>query len=191
MPSKFQPGAAAYTKDGRRYVVDEVEGGMVYCSSPGGAETEFPEAQLMNEAEWSTRSGGRKEMLYARLKQSRIYAPYKGSLDRAAAEQLLAKAERVKPGILDFTAFMAARRVMEEADAPDFVAALSIVKCREIFDAAQPQTRATLLAGLIGSPIDVVIGAVALGDNLMRAMIDKGLASSAVSYEEFSTRRRQ
>jgi hypothetical protein len=191
MASKFKPGAAAYAKDGRRYVVDEVEDGMVYCTSPGGGETEFPEAQLMNEAEWSTRSGGRKEMLYARLKQARAYAPYKGNLDRAASEQLLAKAERVVPGILDFTAFMVARRVMEEADAPDFVAALSIVKCREVFDAAAPETRATLLAGLIGSPPDVVVGAGRLGDNLIRAMIEKGLATSAVSYEEFSTRRRQ
>ena len=191
MPSKFQPGAAAYTKDGRRYVVDEVEGGMVYCSSSGGAETEFPEAQLMNEAEWSTRSGGRKEMLYARLKQSRAYAPFKGSLDAAAAEQLLAKAERVKPGILDFTAFMVARRVMEEADAPDFVAALSIVKCRAIFDAAPPESRAVLLAGMVGSPPHVLVGAADLGDNLLRAMLAKAGAAGSVSFEEFGTRRRR
>lgn len=191
MPPRFRAGAAAYAKDGRRYVVDEVADGVVYCSSPGGAETEFAESQLMNEAEWSARSGGRPEMLYGRLRQARAYAPYKGPLDRAGAEQLLAKAERLFPGILDFTSFTVASRVMSETGNQDFVPELSIVKCRAIFDAAVPETRASLLAGLVGAPPDRLVSASRLGDNLMRAMIDKGLEASAVSFEDFRARRRQ
>src|SRR4051812_13912504 len=105
MPARFQAGGAAYAKDGRRYVVEDVADGLVYCVAPGGAETEFPEAQLMNEAEWAARSAGRRDTLYSRIKQSKAYGPYKGKLDRAGAEQLLVKAENTVPGILDFTAF--------------------------------------------------------------------------------------
>ena len=50
MTDRFPPGAVAYAKDGRRYVVDEVADGLAYCTAPGGAETEFPETQLMTEA---------------------------------------------------------------------------------------------------------------------------------------------
>jgi hypothetical protein len=191
MPPRFQPGAVAYAKDGRRYTVEDVADGLVYCTSAAGAETEFPESQLMNAAEWSARTGGRRDMLYGRLKQAPAYARYKGPLERAGSEQLLAKAERVMPGILDFTAFSVACQIMTTTGDQDFVPELSIVRCREIFDAAAPETRATLLAGVIGAAPDMLVGASRLGDNLMRAMIEKGLESSAVSFDEFSGRRRQ
>jgi hypothetical protein len=37
MADKFRPGDAVYAKDGRRYIVDEFDDGIVYCSSPSGA----------------------------------------------------------------------------------------------------------------------------------------------------------
>jgi hypothetical protein len=191
MPPRFRPGAAAYAKDGRRYTVEEVEGGIVYCASESGAEAEFPEAQLMTATEWAGRSGGRPEMLYGQIKQARDYAPYRGPLARAEAEALLAKAERLHPGLLDFAAFTVARRAVEAGGNADFVAELSIKKCRAIFEAAAPPIRASILAGLLGAPADRLASAARLGDNLLRAMIDKGLAEGGGGFDEFHARRRQ
>jgi hypothetical protein len=187
--TRFSPGAAAYAKDGRHYVVDEVADGMVYCTAPGGAETEFPETQLMNEAEWATRTGGRREMLYTRLKQAKAYGPYKGVLDRAGAARLLAKAEQLFPGILDFVAFYVASRALSENGDGSFISELSIIKCREIFDGAPADTRAAMLAGMVGAAPDKIVSAAALGDNLTRAMIEKGL--DAAAFDAFGSRRRQ
>ena len=189
MATRFSPGAVAYAKDGRHYVVDEVAGGMVYCTAPGGAETEFPDAQLMTEAEWAARTGGRREMLYTRLKQAKAYGPYKGNLDRAGAQKLLAKAEQLFPGILDFAAFYIASRALAENGDQSFIPELSIIKSREIFDATMPETRAALLAALLGAAPEKMVSAAGLGDNLTRAMIDKGL--DAAAFEAFGSRRRQ
>lgn len=191
MASRFRPGAAAYAKDGTRYVVEAVDGGLVYCSASGGAEMEFPEAQLLTEAEWAGRSGGRRDMVYARLKRAPEYAQYRGKIDRDASERLLAKADSLRPGILDFTAFTIAGRIAAEGGSADIVSELSIVKCREIFDAAPPESRAAALAALIGTPAETLLGAVRLGDNLMRAMLDKGLDARLASFEAFSARPRR
>ncbi len=191
MPPRFKPGAAAYAKDGRRYVVEDIDDGVVYCRSDGGAETEFAEAQLLNEQEWAARAGDRTDRLYGAVRQSKAYAPYKGKLSRAAAERLLAKADRLVPGILDYVAFVLAERALGEAGLGTAVAELSIVKCREIYDAAPPESRAAMLAGLIGSPPDILVGAVELGDNLLRAMIQKAATAGSVSFEAFGARRRR
>jgi hypothetical protein len=191
MAARFYRGATAYAKDGRSYVVDEVEGGIVYCSASNGTETEFPEAALLNEAEWDARSDGRRDVSYARLKQSRAYTTSAGKLDRAACERLLAKIEPLSPGILDFAAFTVATRIMEEHGDRDLVSGLSIVKCRAIFDAAAPEIRATLLADILATPAGVLVDAGRLGDNLMRAMLEKGLAAHAAAFESFRDRRRR
>src|SRR5258706_16095993 len=60
MASKFRPGATAYAPNGRAYVVDDVADGIVYCSLPSGAESEFPEAALLTEAERQLRSDKRR-----------------------------------------------------------------------------------------------------------------------------------
>jgi hypothetical protein len=187
--ARFSPGAAAYAKDGRRYIVDEVADGLVYCTAPGGAETEFPEAQLSTEAEWTARSGGRRDAVYSRLKQARAYAPYKGGLDRASAAQFVASAERLFPGILDFAAYSIASRMLSESGDQALIPELSIVKCREIFDGVVPETKAALLAGLVGAAPEKIVSGAKLGDNLTRAMIDKGLDAKA--FEAFGSRRRQ
>lgn len=191
MASKFRRGAAAFTKDGRRYAVEAVEDGMVYCTSTSGAEAEFPETALMTEAEWAGRSDGRRDIVYTRLKQTRAFAAPSAKLDRAACEQMLAKAERLSPGLLDFTAFTVASRGLIENGDESFLPQLSIAKCREIFDRAKPELRAGMLAGLLGAPAEALVGAGRLGDNLMRAIIDKGLAASVDSYENFRDRRRR
>jgi len=190
MPSKFRIGAAAYTADGRRYVVDDVDAGIVYCSSPSGAETEFPEARLLTEAEWQARSDGRRLDLYPRLKQSPPYttAP---RVDRPAAEQLLLKVAKLEPGLLDFVAHTVAARILARTGDQDLIAGLSIVKCRAVFDSAEPAVRAGLLAEILGVAPDVLVGAGRLGDNLMRAMIDKGLAAHGSTFETFQGNRRR
>ena len=189
MPKRFPPGAAAYAKDGRRYVVEEAAGGIAYCIAPGGAETEFPEAQLMTEAEWSARGGNRRDLIYAKVKQARGYAAYKGPIDRAAAEHFLKRADQLFPGLLDFAAFSAASRALDEIGDRALIPDLSIIKCREVFEAATPQTRATLLAGVLGAVPDKIVAGAGLGDNLARAMIEKGL--DAAAFEAFGARRRQ
>ncbi len=191
MAPRFRPGAIAYAKDGRTYVVDDVADGVVYCSSSGGAETEFAEAQLLNETEWAARSDGRRATLYARLKQSPAYVAPSAKLDRTASEQALAKVERLSPGILDFISVTVATRIMAESSDRDLVSGLSIARCREVFEAAKPEIRASLLAGVLGMAPDVLVGAGRLGDNLMRALIDKGLTDSAAAFKAFLARRRQ
>src|ERR1700731_3775901 len=114
MAPRFCRGATAYARDGRTYVVEEVDGGIVYCSASNGTETEFPEAALLNEAEWDARSDGRRDVSYIRLKQSRAYTTSAGKLNRVACERLLAKIEQLPPGILDFAAFTVATRTMED-----------------------------------------------------------------------------
>lgn len=190
MASKFRLGTTAYTQDGRRYFVDDVDAGIVYCSSQSGAETEFPETQLLTEAEWKARSDGKRTDLYPRLKQAPAYtsAP---RLDRAAAEQMLLKVGRLAPSVLDFVAHDVAARILTDNGDGDLVAGLSIIKCRAIFDSADPAVRAGILAQALGLAPDVLVGAARLGDNLMRAMLDKGLAAHSDAYEAFQGRRRQ
>jgi hypothetical protein len=190
MASKFHRGAIAYTQNGRSYIVDEVDGGVVYCSAESGAETEFPESALLTEAEWTARLDSKKGSLYARVKQGRLYSALPAKVDRAAAEQMLAKIERLKPGMLDYAAFTIAARTLAEAGDADQAADLSIVKCREIFDAAKPEIRAGLLAAIIDAPPAALVGAGRLGDNLMRALLDKGMIEHAAAFEEFGDRRR-
>ena len=128
-------------------------------------------------------------MIYSKIKQARAYAPYKGTLERAASEHWLNRAEQLFPGLLDFTAFSVATRALDESGDRSLIPELSIVKCRELFDGATPQTRATLLAGLVGAVPEKIVGGARLGDNLTRAMIEKGLDVAA--FDAFGSRRRQ
>ncbi len=191
MASKFRRGATAYTSNGRSYVVDEVEDGVVYCSSENGAETEFSEASLLTEAEWEARSGGKRGLIYSQLRQSPLYGAVPPKVDRAGAEVVLAKIERLMPGILDFAAFTVASQILADAGEGRLEAELSIAKCREIFDAAKPEVRAGLLASILGMQPDVLVGAGALGDNLMRALLAKGMGDRAAAFENFGDRRRR
>src|SRR5579862_171323 len=191
MASKFRRGVYAFTSNGRRYVVDEVSDGVVYCSADNGAETEFAESSLLTEAEWNARSGGKTGLLYAKLRQSRLYTAPPPKVDRAAAEQVLGKIERLMPGILDFAAYITAERVLGESGDADQVRELSIAKCREVFDAAKVEVRAGLLAVVLGMQPDILAGAGRLGDNLMRALIAKGMEQRAAAFDEFSSRRRR
>ena len=191
MAPRCTPGATAYTKDGRSYIVDDVEDGVVYCRTKGGAETEFPEEELLAESEWAAKTGGRRDLFYTRLKQSKPYSTHSGKQDRATSETLLAKIQRLSPGLLDFTAFTVATRVMIENGDQALVSSLSILKCREVFDGAAPEVRLGLVAGLLGMNPDALVDAGRLGDNLMRALIDKGMTSHAEAFEEFCDRPRR
>lgn len=191
MASRFAPGTIVYTKDGRSYVVDEVDDGTVYCTARGGGETEFAAAALMTEAEWEQKSGGWRDLFYTRLKQSRPYAGHSGKQDAPTSERLLAKIEHLSPGILDFTAFTVASRVMTENGDQALISGLSIAKCREVFESAKPEVRVSLLAGLLGMQTDALVDAARLGDNLARALIEKGLAAHADAFEEFLDRPRR
>jgi hypothetical protein len=191
MASRFRRGALAYAKDGRVYTVETVEDGVVYCRSDAGAETEFAEASLMTEAEWAARSGARRDTVYSRLRQARAFAAPARGLDPKGCEQLLARIDRLSPGILDFAAFTTASHVLQEAGEGDAVAGLSITKCRDIFDGATPETRATLLAALLGAQPAALVDAARLGENLLRALLDKGIAAHAEEYDAFCDRPRR
>jgi hypothetical protein len=189
MRTRFPRGSIAYAKDGRSYIVEEVADGIVYCTTSSGAETEFPESKLMSEAEWGakTKVGLQREVSYARLKQSRHFLPV-GASDEAAADRLLVKAGRLSPGILDFAAFTVAERILAERKEEDLVEQLSIRKCRELFDAAPPSVRARLLADLLGVRADALVSAGGLGENLLKAMVAKGLDPLRADYEAFQDR---
>jgi hypothetical protein len=84
-----------------------------------------------------------------------------------------------------------ATRTMEDNGDRDLVSGLSIVKCRASFDAVGPDIRATLLAGILATPAGALVDAGRLGDNLMRAMLEKGLAAQSAAFESFRDRRRR
>ena len=190
MSTRFPRGSTAYAKDGRSYIVEEVAEGIVYCTTSSGAETEFPESNLMNEAEWTskTKVGLQREVSYLRLKQSRHFLPAGQTTDEAAADRLLAKADRLSPGILDFAAFTIAIRILAERKEEDLAEQLSIRKCREMFDAAPSSVRARLLAELLGARADALVSASGLGENLLKAMVAKGLEPLQADYEAFQDR---
>jgi hypothetical protein len=190
MPGKFPRGAIVYTQNGRRFTVEEITDGTVYCVGDNGAETEFAETALLTEAEWIARSEKRAGNVYDRIKRSRLYQGPAPKLDRAAATMLLARVDKLSPGILDFAAYTAAGRILADAGEAHLTDGLSIGKCRAVFEAAPPEIRAGLLASLLVTPPDVLMGAVRLGDNLMRALIAKGMAAQADAYEAFCDRPR-
>jgi hypothetical protein len=190
MPSKFWRGSLAYTENGRRYTVDAVEDGTVYCTTDSGAETEFSEAAMLTEAEWTARAARHNGQVYDRLKQSRLYAGPSAKIERAAATALLAKIERLTPGILDFAAFTTAAHILADSGESELAARLSIAKCRAVFETASAETRASLLASILNTPADVLVNAARLGDNLMRALVEKGMATNATEFEEFCDRPR-
>jgi hypothetical protein len=189
MSSRFPPGAIAFAKDGKRYVVEEVVDGIAYCHSDSGAEAEFSVSQLKTEAEQAAETGGQRELLYARLGQSSVYAPYKGMIDRRDAEHLLARAAWLFPGLLDFAGVHAAEQAFRKMASGRPLPELSIVKCRALFDAAPPETRVNLLAAMVDAAPEKLASAAKVGDNLIRAMIAKGL--DAAAFEAFGSRRRQ
>lgn len=191
MPSRFAPGAKVFAADGRSYIVEDVDDGVVYCKTASGAETEFSESSLLSEAEWTAKSGGRRDLFYTRLRQASAYSVPAGKRDQATSERLLAKIDRLSPGLLDFTAFTVAERAMVENGDRALASGLSIPKCREVFDAAAAEARLTLIAGMIGMTTDALVDAGRLGDNLMRALIDKGLAAKSEAFEAFCDRPRR
>ena len=190
MPSKFRRGAVAYTAKGTRYTVDAVEDGTVYCIGDNGAETEFAENALLTEAEWAAKNEKRSGNVYGRLKQSRAYTSLAGKLDRTAATTVLQRIEKLAPGILDFTAFTIAARFLKEQGEAAAADSLAISKCRAVFDEAAPEIRASLLASLLATPAPTLVNAAGLGDNLLRALIDKGMAPQASAFDAFCDRPR-
>jgi len=190
MPGKFPRGGIAYTQNGRRYTVEDVADGTAYCIGDNGAETEFAESALFTEAEWAARNEKRAGNVYDRIKRSRLYAAPAAKLDRAAATIVLTRVDKLSPGILDFAAFTVAGRILAEAGEAHLADGLSISKCRAVFDAASPETRTSLLASLLATPPDVLLNAARLGDNLMRALIEKGMAAQAQAFDAFCDRPR-
>ena len=191
MSVRFVPGATVYTKDGKSYTVDEVEDGTVYCTSPGGAQTEFAEDSLLNESEWAAKSDGRRDLFYTRLKQAKPYTQHTGKQDAATASQLLAKIDRLSLGLLDYAAFITAEKVMIDNGDGQLVSGLSIAKCRAVFDEARPEVRLSLVAAMLGINTDALLDAGRLGDNLMLALIEKGLANHGEAFEDFLDRPRR
>ena len=195
MVSRFSPGATVYGKDGRSYTVEAVDAGTVYCTASNGAETEFPEATLFTETEWAERTAqtkhGKREVPYPRLKQSRHYASTAAKVTGAASDQLLNRVSRLMPSLLDFVAFTVASDILAETHDDDLIEHLSIVKCRQIFDGASPQVRASLVARVLDAQPEALVSAAGLGDNLVQAMVTKGLEPLEQAYEDFQDRPRR
>jgi hypothetical protein len=191
MASKFRRGAIAYTANGRRYTVEDVTDGTVYCVGDNGAETEFSEAAMLTETEWTARNDKRSGNVYTRLKQSPLYAKPAGRFDPGAAATLLMRIEKLTPGILDFTAFTTASRILSEAGEASQIPGLSVTKCRAVFEETKPEIRAGLLAALLGTQPELLVNAARLGDNLMRALIEKGMTAHTGAFDEFCDRPRR
>lgn len=191
MASRFAAGTTVYTADGRSYVVETTDGATVYCTASNGAESEFPESALMSEADWANKSNGRRDISYTRIKQSRLYSTITEKTDPAKAEQLVAKAEKLEAGLLDFVAYTVAARILTENKDYELLPALSIVKSRDIFDAARADIRAELLANVLATGPQKLIDAMPLGDNLLRALIQKGIETHGAAFEDFMDQPRR
>lgn len=195
MAHQFSPGDTVYGKDGRTYTVEAIDGNTVYCTSDKGVETEFPLEMLFTQSTYTQTEVkstlGKGEISYQRLRQSRHYTPGTTKLAPAAAEQLLAKTNSLFPSLVDFAAFTMAARILTEHKEEDLIDQLSIVKSRAVFDDAPPAVRARVLAELLGAQPEALASAAGLGDNLLRAMIDKGLEPYAQEFDEFQDRPRK
>lgn len=192
MASRFSPGDTVFGKDGRSYVVEAVDGPTVYCVTGNGAEMEFPDTTLFTETEWSAQEKrGRGEVSYTRLGRSRHYGKPATKIDPATASHLLTKIAHLSPSLLDFVAFQTAVRFLEENRDDDLIDQLSIVKSRKVFDEAPPETRVSLLSELVGAAPEALADAARLGDNLLRAMVEKGLAPHDEAFDEFQDRPRR
>lgn len=189
MAQRFPRGSTVYDKQGRSYVVEETDGGMVYCSADNGAEVEFPESALGLQP--PTAAAAKRDVSYQHLAQSRHFLAPKEKLDKAACKMLLDKLERLAPGVLDFAAYTTAAHALTEAHEAAQVPSLSIPKCRAVFDAAPIEARAACMATLLGTPMGVLVGMAHTGDFLMRAMLDKGLAAHGNDFEKFRSRPRK
>jgi len=195
MAHRFSPGDTVYGKDGRSYTVEAIDGNTVYCKSQNGAETEFPLEMLFTQSAWTQSDAqsthGKREISYSRLRQSRHYTPGEMKIAPAAAEQLLAKANRLSPCLIDFVAFTVAARFLAEHRDEELVDQLSIVKSRAVFDDTPAAVRVRVMAELLEAQPQALVSAAGLGDNLLRAMIDKGLASHEAAFEDFQDRPRK
>ncbi len=194
MPHRFSAGDTVYGKDGRSYIVEAVDGDTVYCTASNGVETEFPQSTLFTAAEWAASEShakhGKREISYQRLKQSRHFAAGTAKAS-PAAEQMMTKINRLSPSLIDFTAFTTAARFLSENREDALVDQLSIVKSRAVFDEAPLGVRVRLVAELLGAMPEALTSAAGLGDNLLKAMIDKGLATHEAAFEDFQDRPRR
>jgi hypothetical protein len=196
MAGRFRPGDTAFAANGTAYLVEDVDGDTVYCALPSGAEAEFPASALSTTTEWAARADKKRAQLYDRLKQARAYTEQPqgakgGKLDGAAAAQVVARSERLVPGILDFAAYATATRIVAASDDAALAEGLSIGRCRAVFDTARPEVQAGLLAALLGTPVEPFVAAGRLGDNLLRALLDKGMARHEAAFASFGDRRRR
>jgi hypothetical protein len=188
---RFPPGSTAYTKDGRAYTVEEAAGGMVYCSLPNGTETDFPENQLLTAAEWSAQSGGQDDVLYGRIARAKPYAAPAAKIDPSAAATVLKRADQLSAGLLDFAAFTIAERALEDSGHASQAEGLSIIKCRKVLDERPPESQLNALAIMLGADVKVLAGMANVGDNLIRAVVDQGMAPHAEAFEDFCDRPRR
>lgn len=191
MSERFPEGSTAYTKDGRAYTVEEVAGGIVYCSLPNGTETDFPESALLNASEWAAQSGGQDDVLYNRIKRAKGYNSPTAKLNAKAAEKLLSRADGLSPGLLDFAAFTIAIHALQDSGHDDQIEGLSIIKCRNVFDEHSSEVQASALATVLSTSPTVLVGLSEVGDNLIKAMIDKGLEARSEAFEDFCDRPRR
>jgi hypothetical protein len=191
MTERFPPGSTAYTKDGRAYTVEEVAGGIAYCSLPNGTETDFPESQLLTAAEWSGQSGGQDDVLYGRIGRAKPYTAPAAKIDGSAAEKVVQRADKLSPGLIDFAAFTIAQRALTDSGHTVQSEGLSIIKCRKVFDERPPEVQLNALAFVLGADTKVLAGMANVGDNLIRAVLDQGLAPHAAAFEEFCDRPRR
>jgi hypothetical protein len=195
MAHRFSAGDTVYGKDGRSYTVEAIDGNTVYCTSSNGTETEFPLDMLLTQATWTQSepraNHAKREISYPRLRQSRHYLTGTHKIASAAAEQLLARTNNLFPSLLDFAAFTMASRILAEHKEEDLIDQLSIVKSRAVFDDAPAPVRARVLAEFLEAQPDALASAAGLGDNLLRAMIDKGLAPHESAFDEFQDRPRK
>jgi hypothetical protein len=187
--ARFKRGAAAYSKDGSRYEIEDIEDGVVYCRLPNGAETDFPAEQLMTEAEWSARSDGRREKIYAKLAASKLFTTGAAGLNAASSAATVAKVVRLLPGIQDYAAVKAAGQILKDTGDGDLAAGLSTSKCRAVYEAAQPEVQAGIVAHALGIQPGVLVSAGQLGDNLMRAMLTKAIEENAADFQQFRAGR--
>ena len=191
MAERFPEGSTAYTKEGRAYTVEEVADGTVYCSLPNGTETDFPESALFNEQEWGARSGGQDDVVYGRIKRAKEYAAPDAKIKAKDAQTVLKRADSMRAGLLDFTAYTIGVWCMKDAGQNDQADSLSIVKCRAVFDSHSPEVQASALATVLGAKATVLASLAELGDNLLRATIDQGMAGHEAAYEAFCDRPRR
>jgi hypothetical protein len=184
--TRFQAEDVVYTKDGRKYYVDLVEDGIVFCSTANGAEADFHPDQLLTEAEWEAEQATRHRSAIPLPNGFRSPAPRPGDIKRC--ERVIAEVNRLLPDLLGYTAFRVADTILREQSGEGVGVGETKAVIAAFNQTVPPVEQVNLLAAVIGATPDVLIGMLEMSDQEKRQVLGFGALNIGGDFALFRLR---